>query len=70
MRISVCRYKYQFCILPTIGILYKLCGMYSFRIAVMWLCWGISIGIVKNPNYEEDFAWRAFLEREDSQNEN
>lgn len=66
MRISVARHKHQFCILPTIGILYRLCGMYSVRIAVMWLFWGISIGAVKNPHYEEDFVWRAFWEREET----
>lgn len=66
MRISARRNKHQFCFLPTIGILYRLSGMYSVRIAVTWLFWGISIGIAKNPYYEEDFVWRA-LEREDSQ---
>lgn len=69
MRISASRHKHQFCFLPTIGILYRLNGMYSVRIAVMWLFWGVSIGIAKNPYYEEDFVWRA-LEREDSQNDN
>lgn len=62
MRIAACKRDRQFCILPTIGILHHLCGMYSVRIAVMWLCWGISIGAVKNPHYEEDFVWRAFSE--------
>ena len=51
MRISVARHKRQFAVLPTIGILYNLIGMYSVRIAAMWLFWGISIGIVKNPHY-------------------
>lgn len=60
MRISGTRHKHQFCFLPTIGILYGLSGEYSVRIAVMWLSWGISIGIVKNPYYEEDFVWMAF----------
>lgn len=69
MRISVAMHKCQFSVLPTIGILYHLSGMYSVRIAAMWLFWGISIGIVKNPHYEEDFVWRAFSEREDSQND-
>ena len=57
----------DFCFLPTVGILYHLYGMYSVRIAAMWLFFGISIGIVKNPHREEDFIWRAFLEKEDSQ---
>lgn len=66
MRILENRHKHQFCFLPTIGILYGLSGEYSVRIAGMWLSWCISIGIVKNPHYEEDFVWRAFQEREDS----
>ena len=69
MRISTYKFERQFCILPTIGILYNLIGMYSVRIAAMWLFWGISIGITKNPHYEEDFVWRAF-ERENSKNDN
>lgn len=60
MRISVSRRKHQLCFLPTIGILYRLSGMYSVRIAATWLFWGISIGVSKNPYYEEDFVWRAF----------
>ena len=67
MRISENRHKNQFCFLPTIGILYGLSGEYSVRIAAMWLSWCISIGIVKNPHYEEGFVWRAFQEMEDSQ---
>lgn len=51
MRILESRHKNQFCFLPTIGILYGLSGEYSVRITVMWLSWGISIGIVKNPHY-------------------
>lgn len=69
MRISASRYKHQFSVLPTIGILYHLSGMYSVRIAAIWLFWGISIGIVKNPNYEEDFVWRAFLKKEEKEND-
>lgn len=64
MRISVGRFDRQFCFLPTIGILHHLRGMYNTRIAVMWLCWGISIGIVKNPRYEEDLIWRRIWERD------
>ena len=70
MRIYVCRHKHQFCFLPTIGILYRLSGKYSVMIAVMWLFWGVSVGIANNPHYQEDFVWRTFLERENSQNEN
>lgn len=69
MRISVSRHKHQFCFLPTIGILYRLSGRYSVRIAVMWLFWGVSVGISKNPHYEEDFIWRAFLERKEKEND-
>lgn len=56
MRILASRYKHQFCFLPTIGILYRLRGKYRVRIAVMWLFWGVSVGIAKNPHYEEDFV--------------
>lgn len=63
MRISVGRFDRQFCLLPTIGILYDLRGAYNTRIAAMWLCWGISIGIVKNPHYAEDLIWRRIWER-------
>ena len=69
MRISVSRHKHQFCLLPTIGILYRLSGRYSVRIAVMWLFWGVSVGIAKNLHYEEDFIWRAFLERKEKEND-
>lgn len=55
--------------LPTIGILYRLSGRYSVRIAVMWLFWCVSVGIAKNPHYEEDFIWRAFLERKEKEND-
>ena len=60
MRISTCKFERQFCFLPTIGILHHLRGMYSARIAVMWLCWGISIGIVKNPHCEENPVYRVW----------
>lgn len=69
MRISASRYKHQFVFLPTIGILYRLNGKYSVRIAVMWLFWGVSVGIAKNPHYEEDFVWRAFQEKEEKEND-
>ena len=49
MRISVCRHTNQFAFLPSIGILYRLRGEFRARIAVMWLFWGVSIGIVRNP---------------------
>lgn len=65
-KIEAAKFDRQFCFLPTIGILHHLRGMYSARIAVMWLFWGISIGVVKNPHYEEDFVWRAFSEREEN----
>ena len=64
MRINVAKFDRQLCLLPTIGILHHLRGVYSTRIAVMWLCWGISVGIVKNPHYEEDLIWRRIWERE------
>lgn len=54
MRINTCKIDRQFCFLPTIGILHHLRGVYSVRIAATWLCWGISIGIVKNPHCEEN----------------
>ena len=63
-RVSVGRFDRQFCFLPTIGILHHLRGMYSTRIAVMWLCWGISIGIRKNPHDAEDLISRCTWERE------
>lgn len=49
MRISVCRHTNQFAFLPSIGILYRLRGEFRVRIAAMWLFWGVSIGIVRNP---------------------
>ena len=60
MRISVGRFDRQFCFLPTIGIRHHLRGVYSVRVAATWLCWGISIGIVKNPHYEEDTIYRVW----------
>lgn len=63
-RVSVGRFDRQFCFLPTIGILHHLRGMYNTRIAAMWLCWGISIGIRKNHHSAEDSILRRKWERE------
>lgn len=64
MRILTMKHEHQFCILPAIAILYGLMGAYSVRISAAWFFWEVSIGIVKNPHYEEDLIWRRILERE------
>lgn len=63
MRILTMKHDHQFLILPAIAILYGLMGTYSVRISVAWLFWKISIGVVENPNYEDDCVWRRILER-------
>lgn len=64
MRILTTKHDYQICILPAIAILYGLKGAYSVRISAAWFFWEVSIGIVKNPHYEEDLIWRRIWERE------
>ena len=48
-RISVCTFKTQLAITPAIGIIKKETGTYryKYRISVIWLVWGISIGICR-----------------------
>ena len=46
MRIKTAYMSWQFVILPTIGIV-KGSGDYRCRLAAMWGCWGISIGLGK-----------------------
>lgn len=64
MRILTTKHDHQICILPAIAILYGLMGTYSVRISAAWFFWEVSIGIVKNPHYEEDLIWRRIWERE------
>lgn len=54
MRILTMKHDHQFCILPAIAILYGLMGTYSIRISAAWFFWEVSIGVVENPNYEDD----------------
>ena len=48
-RISVGTFKTQFAITPAIGIIKKTTGFYryKYRISVIWLVWGISIGLCR-----------------------
>ena len=46
MRIKTAYMSYQFSILPAIGFV-KGSGDYRCLLAVMWGCWGISIGLGK-----------------------
>lgn len=55
-RISVGRFETQFAITPAIGIIKKTTGVYryKYRISIIWLFWGISIGICRKDEKDDD----------------
>ena len=44
-RIEVARTYGEFAILPVLGFVYRRHTDFKPRLCVLWLCWGISIGL-------------------------
>ena len=44
-RFEAARIYGQFFILPSLGILFRVETSYAPRVAIAWLCWGMSFGL-------------------------